>query len=143
MRRAFGLLQVLMILLFIGGLVTVTMKYVSIGPKHYADSFTREQAELFLQSATEAAILQIQAYDRSGGNCYPGGTIISSDGRFEATVTINRYYLADGSTCANAPYEAIQTGESHGMVDMTMTVTSQMGKVGHPVQLSRRSLQRP
>lgn len=144
MRRGFGLPQVLLIILFIGGIVSVTMRYSSIGAKHYADSYTREQAELFLQSATEAALLRISAYDRSGGTCMPNLTVHSSDGKFDANVTIERYYLADGTVCGGSLSQAIQTEESNGMVSMRVIVTSNTNvKILHPIRLERRSLQRP
>jgi len=145
MRHAFGLPQVLLIILFIGGIVTVTMRYASLGAQHYADSYTREQAELFLQSATEAALLRVSAYDRSGGTCMPNLTIRSSDGKFDANVTIERYYLADGSACSNVAYTPIQSEESHGMVSMRVIVTSDNtnAKILHPIRFERRSLQRP
>lgn len=146
MRSAFGLPQVLMIILFIGGIVTVTMRYASLGAQHYADSYTREQAELFLQSATEAALLRLSAYDRTDGSCMPNLTVRSSDGKFDANVTIEHYYLADGSTCNNGvAYTPIQSEESHGMVSMRIIVTSDNtnAKILHPIRLERRSLQRP
>ncbi|MBN2869498.1 MAG: hypothetical protein JXK04_00920 [Campylobacterales bacterium] len=144
MRPAFGLPQVLLIILFVGGIVTVTMRYASLGAQHYADSYTREQAELFLHSATEAALLRIGAFDRSGGECMKELTVTSSDGRLEANVTVERYYLADGSACSNLPYTPIQTEESHGMVSMRVVVaTLSHPKNLHPIRLQRRSLQRP
>lgn len=145
MRSAFGLPQALMIILVMGGIVTVTMKYASINVQHYADSYTREQAELFMQSATEAALLSIQAYDRVSNQCMSDLNITSSDSRFNAAVTVERYYLADGSVCSNTPYETIQTEESHGMVSVKIVVESNTSnpKVLHPIRLERRSLQRP
>lgn len=146
MRSAFGLPQALMIILFIGGIVTVTMKYASINAQHYADSYTREQGELFVQSATEAALLRISAYDRNAtGTCMKELNVTSSDGRFIAEVTIERYYLADGSTCLNVPYTPIQWEPSHGMVSMNVIVTTNPSnpKILHPIRLERRSLQRP
>lgn len=149
MRHGFGLPQVLLILLFIGGVVSVTMRYASLGAKHYADSYTREQAELFLQSATEAALLQISGFDRSGGDCLKSIAITSSDGRFLADVNISTYYLYQGvdnngnllGSCGRVV--SIETPESHGMIDMTITLTSIGNKVGSPIKLIRRSLQRP
>lgn len=151
MRRAFGLPQVLLIILFIGGIVSVTMRYASLGAKHYSDSYTREQAELFLQSATEAALLRIGAYDRntSTHECLKNLNVTSADGRFRAAVTVERYYLADASTCSNVATTAIQTEESHGMMSLRVVVTSTdpqadpSKKIGNPVRLERRSLQRP
>lgn len=145
MRYAFGLPQVLLIILFIGGIVSVTMRYASLGAKHYADSYTREQAELFMQSAAEATLLRISAYNRSGGGCMSDVNITSSDGRFNAVVTIERYYLADGTACNNVAYTPIQSEESHGMVSMKVVVTSDNTnpKILHPIRLEKRSLQHP
>jgi len=148
MRHAFGLPQVLLIILFIGGIVTVTMRYASLGAKHYADSYTREQAELFLQSATEAALLKISGHSRGlgGTDCLSAVNITSPDSKFQANITINKYYLSDGTSCATAGLsETIQTEESNGMIDMTVIVTSNSTntKILHPIRLERRSLQRP
>lgn len=144
MRTAFGLAQALMIILVVSGIVTLTMKYASINAQHYADSYTREQAELFMQSATEATLLRIGAYNRSDGTCMHNLNISSSDHKFDANVTIERYYLAEGN-CSNVAVELIQTEESHGMVSMKVIVESNASnpKILHPVRLTRRSLQRP
>lgn len=152
MRHAFGLPQVLMILLFIGAIATITLKYASINAQHYADSYTREQAELMLQSSIEATLLRIQGYDRSTGGCVRELNISSADHRFSANVTINRYYLYNGvdnngsilSGCS-VPVISITTPESHGMVDINVIVESNNThpKILHPVRLERRSLQRP
>ncbi|MDD4884932.1 MAG: hypothetical protein AB7U44_10165 [Sulfuricurvum sp.] len=151
MRRAFGLPQVLLIILFIGGIVTVTMRYASLGAQHYADSYTREQAELFLQSATEATLLRISGYDRQINNtCIPMISINSADGRFRADINVTRYYLYQGKDNNGSTWDcdrivSIDTPESHGMIDMTVVVTSVDNniKILHPIRLERRSLQRP
>lgn len=145
MRRAFGLPQVLLIILFIGGIVSVTMRYASLGAKHYADSYTREQAELFLQSATEAALLQISGRNRTTQGCLNDLNITSTDNRFSAQITVEKYYLADGTSCGGTLSEPIQTEESNGMVSMKVVVTSNNAnaKILHPIRLERRSLQRP
>lgn len=156
MRHGFGLPQVLLIILFIGGIVSVTMRYASMGAKHYADSYTRESAELFMQSATEAALFQISAYDRNATkDCIKTMEINSSDNRFSAAINISTYYLYNGvdnndinlTNCNRIT--SIQTPESHGMIDMRVIVTSLDPKtnptkhLGNKVQLVRRSLQRP
>ncbi len=151
MRHAFSLPQVLLIILFVGGIVTVTMRYASLGAQHYADSYTREQAELFLQSATEAALLRISVFPRNTnpGGCLKTLNVVSSDGKFNAAVTMEQYYLTDGTSCTdtsgNLFSTSIQTEESHGMVSMRVIVTSDStnAKILHPIRLERRSLQRP
>jgi hypothetical protein len=145
MRSAFGLVQALMIILVVSGIATLTMKYASINVQHYADSYTREQAELFLQSATEAAILRIGAYNRSDGTCMKELNISSSDHKFNANITIEGYYLADATSCTNVLFYPIQTEESHGMMSMNVVVETNDSnpKILHPIRLQRRSLQRP
>lgn len=145
MRTAFGLAQALMIILVISGIVTVTMKYASINAQHYADSYTREQAELFMQSATEAALLQISGHNRTTQGCLRDLNITSSDSRFIAQVTVEKYYLADGTICTGGLSVPIQSEESHGIIIMNIIVETNASnsKVLHPVRLERRSLQRP
>ncbi len=145
MRHAFGLPQALMIILLVSGIATVTMKYASINAQHYADSYTREQAELFMQSVTEATLLRISAYNRSSGGCMSDLNITSSDGKFQAAIIIERYYLSDGSTCNNVAFTPIQSEESHGMISMNIVVESNASnsKILHSIRLTRRSLQRP
>lgn len=153
MRRAFGLPQALLIILFVGGIVTVTMRYAGMGAKHYADSYTREQAELFLHSATEATLLQISGYERNAtGNdeCLSDLNITSSDGHFNAAVTVERYYMSEGE-CKDGSGNLISTpigttspfDKPATMVRIHVVVTSQGAKSAKPVRLERRSLQRP
>jgi hypothetical protein len=145
MRSAFGLVQALMIILVVSGIATLTMKYASINAQHYADSYTREQAELFLQSVTEAALLRISGQNRTTNGCLRDLNITSSDQRFTAVITIEKYYLADGTTCGGSLSDSIQTEESHGIISMNVVVETNASnpKILHPIRLQRRSLQRP
>jgi hypothetical protein len=157
MRHAFGLPQVLLIILFIGGIVSVTMRFASLGAKHYSDSYMREQAELFLQSATEAALLRISSYDRNATqDCIQEINVTlpslkDNSTLFNASITIHRYYLYNGLdnhevnlTGCNR-IASIETPESHGMIDMTVIIESNNTnpQILHPIRLERRSLQRP
>lgn len=147
MRRAFGIWQALVIILIVSGLMVVAMRYAKIGAVHTADSYTREQAELFLQSAVEIAMLQIAGHDRNSG-CLDHVRVVSKDRKFVADIAIVRYYLLRGSSdlaaCGPLGYP-IETEESHGMVMMEAVVTTDPNhpKVLHPVRIVRRSLQRP
>ncbi len=144
LRRAFGILQALIVLLLISGMMTVLLKYASIGAKHTADSYVREQADLFLRSATEHALLDISAYDRAGGSCWAGGTYTLSPGHgrlYTVTVTVERYYLK-GEHCDNVDDVAIATDESHGYVLLRLDLNATLD--GSPaVRMIRRSLQHP
>lgn len=146
-RAAFGLWQAIALILILGGIMTLAMRYAKIGVAHTADSYTREQAELFLRSAMEMALLQISAHDRSGG-CLERVRVASKDGRFAADIDITRYYLLRGSAdlaqCGSLGYP-IESEESHGMVMIEAVVTSDPSnpKIARSVRLVKRSIQRP
>ncbi len=136
------------ILLLLAGLGVLTMKYVKIKAHHYADSFIKEQAELFADSVVEATLLKIEGVDRVTEGCKTSFGFVSPDKRFEANVSVLRYYLYKGldndrkSYCFNVV--AVQTRESHGYVLLELNVTTRSGaRVQNPVRIHRRTLQRP
>lgn len=154
MRRGFNLLMALFMILILSGAAVLTMKYVSISAKHTADSYIREQAEMFARSVLEATILKIEGFDRSGGSCLSSLTFQSPDGKFNANVSISKYYLFngkdnDGSTLSSCPITSpIETPESHGYVTIEIVVTTNKSsnKIGdyiNPVRVTLRSLQHP
>ena len=146
-RRGFGIWQAIVIILIVSGLMVVAMRYARVGAVHTADSYTREQAELFMQSAIEMAMLQISGHDRSSG-CLDHLRIVSRDGKFIADIDITRYYLLKGSAdlaaCGMLGYP-IESEESHGMVMREVVVRSDPNhpKIIHPVRIVRRTLQKP
>ncbi len=149
MSAGFGLMQALMVLLIVGGLMVVAMRYARLGTVHTADSYTRERAELFLQSAQEIALLQIEGYDRAAhGGCLHTVRVTSRDGLFTADVNVTAYFLLRGSAdlalCSERGVP-VTTEESHGMVMLETVVATVPGhpRAIHPVRLVRRSLQRP
>ena len=153
MRRGVGIWQAIMIMLVVSGIMIVTLKYARIGAQHTVDTYVKEQAELFLQSAIEVAMLEISGFDRSGGECLETLRVTSPDQRFFADVNISRYYLFNGRNddgnllgLCNSQIVAVDTAESHGMVVLEVAVTSNDAHPKapeHPVRILRRSLQRP
>ena len=160
MRNGFNLLMALFMILILGGAAVLTMKYVSISARHTADSYVREQAEIFARSVLEATILKMEGFDRSSGDCLKTLSFQSPDGKFDAAVAVTRYYLYkgvdnDGSTLAsckdsggNTLVTSIQTPESHGyaMIEIVVTTNKNNEKIGdfvNPVRITLRSLQHP
>ncbi|WP_457595936.1 hypothetical protein [Hydrogenimonas sp.] len=147
MRRGFGLMEAILIVLIVGGIMAVTLRYARVAAVHTADSYARERAELFLRSATEIALLQISAHDRSGG-CLEKVAVVSRDGAFEARVRVAAYYLLQGSDdlarCGALGWP-VGTEESHGLMELETVVTTRPDGplADHPVRIVRRSLQRP
>ena len=147
MRGAFNLITAIFMILLISGLGVLTLKYVKISATHFADSFVKEQALLFRDSVIEATLLKIEGVSRKD-ECKTRFDFISADNRFEANVTILKYFLYDGKDndggayCSNVV--SIQTPESHGYVLMEVNVsTLPNARVINPVFLTYRSLQRP
>ncbi len=147
MRYGFGLWQAIMIILLVSGIMMLAMKYARVGVVHTIDSYNREQAELFMRSALEVALLEIEGHDRSSG-CLQHLRIISKDNKFIADLNITRYFLLENSDDASACGSLtvpIQTEDSHGMVMIEMVVESNSSnpKITHPIRLLRRTLQHP
>lgn len=141
MRRGFGLPQAIMIILFIGSLVLIGMKYSRVGVNHYADTYIAEQAKLLMHSSKEWALWQISGTDRSGGGCWAGGTISRTSGHFSFNITVEaeHYYRSDGITCNNVDTIAIEAPESNGMVALKITIQDSEDKI----KIINRSIQRP
>ncbi len=153
MRSGFNLLMALFIILILAGASVLTLKYTSISAKHFADSYIKEQAEIFSQSVLETTLLKIEGTDRSD-KCLTTLTLTSADGKFDADVNVTKYYLygddydnATGTDCDSVKQE-IQTEESNGyvLIEIVVQTNSSNSKIGSyvsPVRIVTRSLQRP
>ena len=148
MRKGFGLLQALLVIVMISGIMVIAMKYATVSIKQTKDLYIRESAELFLNSAIELSLLAIQGHDRSTNGCLHEVNITSSDKRFSADVNISTYFLYQGKDGNNScdRNTSIQTEDSHGMVMLEVSVET---NTTHPkngskvIKLTRRTLQRP
>ena len=163
MRNGFNLLMAIGMILILSGAAIMTLKYVSISSKHIADSYIKEQAEIFSQSVLEATILKVEGHDRNttdgvagtlDGGCIKTLDFNSSDNRFHADVTIKKYYLYNGVDndgvyhCSSQDLDGnISTSESHGYVMIETIVTDNQKnkkiKGSTPIRIVKRSLQRP
>lgn len=150
MRKAFGLVQALLVIVLLSGIMVIAMKYANVTIKQTSDMYARESVELFMDSAVELTLLAISGYDRqANGNCLETVNLISPDGRYDASVSIQNYYLLAGSTdCTLCGVRCVPVGteDSHGMVLLEMVVAT---NALHPknrdkaIRLTRRTLQRP
>ena len=150
-RGGVGLFQAIMIILLVSGMMMVVLKYASISAKHTQNSFVREQAELFLNSAIEQTLLQISDHNRSADGCLAQPNITSVTKRgitYSADINITKYYLQDGSDdlsdCATLGVAIGDgDGESHGMAlfEVEVNATNSNGVV--VTRIIRRTLQQP
>lgn len=152
MRKAFGLIQALIVIVLVSGLLVIAMKYAQITTKQTADLYVKERGELFMDEAVEMTLLAISGYDRNvSKDCLKQLKFISEDGRFDANVTISKYYLYKGldngidlTNCDRI--QTIQTEDSHGMVELQIAVETNATNPKNQdknIRLTRRTLQRP
>ena len=155
-KKGFGLWQAMMIILIISGLMVVVLKYSRIAAQHTADTYVREQLELYLNGFIEQTLLAISEHNRSVvPDCLASFSspadvpVITKKGvTYSATSTITKYYLfpdtptiTDASDCG-ALTQLIQTEETHGMVMMEIEATASVdGNITS--RILRRTLQRP
>ncbi|MDD4506048.1 MAG: hypothetical protein PHE60_06740 [Sulfurospirillaceae bacterium] len=148
MRKAFGLVQALIVIVLISGIMAIAMKYAMISVKQTGDLYARESAELFMDSAVELTLLAISGKDRTTG-WLRDMNITSQDQRYSADINIVGYYLLNTSVEYNAInplHIPIQNEESHGMVMLEVVVET---NASHPknqekhIRLTRKTLQRP
>jgi hypothetical protein len=125
------MIQVIFFMLILSGLLTIAMKYATITTKQTANLYVKEQAELFMSSAIELALLGISSHNGKLDEI----KVISDDKRFIADVNITEYYIFGDN---------LDTEESNGMIDMNIVVETNNThpKNSQPVRLTRRSLQR-
>ena len=150
MRRGFGLIQALIVIILVSGLLVVAMKYATITIKQTSDAYVKESAELFMKSAVEMSLLAISGYERNRAHgCLQEVHITSADDRFFADVNITKYYLLSGSQdCSDwgALCQSVQTEVSHGMVLLNVHVQTNPHNTKNKnktISLYMRTLQRP
>jgi len=147
LKKAFGIMTALLILVLVSFLLMLILKASSIGVKHIQQSYIKTQAEIFMQSSIENALLAIEGYDRqSANNCLKHIYFTSSDGRFEANISVLRYYCYDMSKCPNCNIAVpIQTSKSQGNVVLYAIVkTTDNPRNGNAkVKITRMTLQKP
>lgn len=148
-RKGFGLIQALIIIVLISGILIIAMRYAKISIKQTSDLYVKEAAELFVNSAVEMTLLAISGYDRATqANCLEQARFTSADGRFIADINITEYYLHRGSVdegyCDRSV--AIETEDSHGMAMLEVHVYTNPAAAKNQdknISIVRRTLQRP
>ena len=135
-----------MIILIISGLMVVVLKYSKIAAQHTADTYVREQLELYLNSAIEMTLLEISLRDKSSClNTFTPPSVTKKKVVYSANVNVAKYYLLNGisefGSCASV-IQGIESEETHGMVLIEVEALASVdGNVTS--RILRRTLQRP
>jgi hypothetical protein len=147
LRKGIGLIWALIVLLLIASLMTAVTKIAFFSVKHTSDSYMIQRAQLFMQSAIENSILAIEGFDRSDGKCLKNIHFVDEDKRFEANITILRYYIYEDEGCPSDCdiCKPIKTDFSNGYVVMDVKVASlnNAKNDNKKILLEKVTLQRP
>ncbi len=147
MKRAFGIMTALLILVLVSFLLMLVLKVSSVGVKHVSDTYLKEQAELFMHTSIENAIMAIEGYERNtSSKCLKNIYFQSSDGRFEANISVKRYYCYDMDKCPNCSVAVpIEESKSQGNVVLyTIVQTTSSPRNGDKkIRFSKVTIQKP
>ena len=148
MKKAFGIMSAIIILLLISSLLVAVMKVSFMSIKHTANSYMIQRAQLFMQSVIENSILAIEGYDRKkNSNCLRHIHFIDEDGIFNAYVDVLRYYCKDTTDCpcGSNIISPIKDKDLHGYVLLKIKVESNTSnpRVDKKIILEKVTLQRP
>ena len=147
MRRGFGIITAIIILVTVATLMTLMMSLSSSSVKTTLDLYLKEQAEILTRSATEYALLAISAHDNTV-NCIKNINInypTSVDPTHEINVTI--LYIGNAiPNCTNHILaNNIDTNESNltVIIDTVVSVNQANTGISEPIQVHRRTIQKP
>ena len=147
MRKGFGIITALIILILVAVVLSSVIRMSEFNVKHKSDSYMGERARIFMQSAIENSLMAIEGYNRkANNNCLKKLHFVDEDGRFEANVSVLRYYCYDMSDCPNCSVaEKIDTDKSHGNVVLKVVVEANRSNKRNSgfIRLERITLQRP
>ena len=147
MKKGFGIITALLILVLVSFLLMLVLKAAAIGVKHTEDTYIKTQTRLFMQSSIENAIMAIEGYERnSTSGCLKHINFTSSDGRFESNITVLRYYCYDMAKCPSCDIAVkVDSSKSQGNVLLqTITQTTDSPRNGGKlVRLEKITLQKP
>ena len=143
-RRGFGLITAIIIMMTVAVLMSLMIGLSSSTVKQTSNLFIKEQARLYLRSATEFALLAISGHNNSS-NCITDVNINFESNSYIAKVDI--WYMGNGipTGCSHIADNSVQTDDSNYTVIMDVIVEANQSKLGlnEPIKLHRRTLQKP
>jgi len=133
LKKSFAMLFAIGVIVVLGTIGMLMMKFASVGLKQTTDNYISLQAELYAKSATELAIQAIEARDFSNG-CINKMDVNAS--LYEINMTFH-YFLKDCPSDCNC--SNIVTKESNGTVLINTYVKSKVDNI----RFFRQTLQKP
>ena len=137
-RRGFGIITAIILLVLIATIAIMILSLTITSSKKATDDYLRIQAEMLARSATEFAVMRVQGFPRSGGNCLENLDINAAP--FDINVTIN--YLGTLPGCNNV-FDTVADPDLNGMLVLDVVVSTQDGVTPEPIRIHKRTLQKP
>ncbi len=148
MRRGFGLITAIIIMITVAVLMSLMIGLSSSNVKQTSNLYIKEQARLYLRSATGFALMAISGHPNNT-NCIEDIKLNfnNSSGKPAYHAKIDMWYLGNGipTTCGHILNNSIVTDDSNYTVVMDITVEADQTILGldEPIKLHRRTLQKP
>ncbi len=134
MKRGFGMIFVIMIIVILGTIGSMMMVLSASNVRQTSNDYLYTQAELYAKSATEYAMLAIDGHDFSNG-CVNKIDINTS--LFDINMTLKYFMVGCPSNC---DCTEINTKDSNGSVLISTAITS---KSDDNIRFFRQTLQKP
>ncbi len=152
MRKGFGLITAIIILVVVSTLMTLMISLSATSVKQTTDIFYKEQAELLARSAVEYGLLAISGHENNV-SCVENINITypsASTPTHEANLTM--YYIFDKVATPVVACDAnhtlatnIETNKSNltVLIDVIVSVRQDVTGISEPIVIHRRTLQKP
>ena len=146
-RKGFGLITAIIIMLTVAILMSMMIGLSTATTKQTSDIYIKEQARLYLRSATEYALMAISGHNNDT-DCIKDITLnFKNAGVTHYTAKIDLWYMGKGipSACGKVLDNTVQTDDSNYTVIMDVTVEANQTNLGltEPIKVHRRTLQKP
>ena len=146
MRNGFGLITAIMLLVIISTVGVMILSIASTSSKKATNDYLRIQAEALCRSATEFAVMRVQGFDRSSGNCLENLDIDASP--FDVNVTINYLLKGDLTGCNNEYATDVKDDDLSGVIILDVIVSEQKPTdtttwSKEQIRIHKRTIQKP
>ena len=145
-RRGFGLITAIIIMMTVAVLMSMMIGLSTATTKQTSDIYIKEQARLYLRSATEYALMAISGHNNNN-DCIKDITLkFQNGGITNYTAKVNLQYMGSGiSGCTHTIDNGVVTDDSNYTVIMDVVVEANQATLGltEPIRVHRRTLQKP
>lgn len=141
-KKAFGIISAIFILLLLSTIALMILSIQSNSIKHSVDSRMRSQAVVLAHSGIDYALMLIQGFDRSGGNCLEYIDIEAKP--FDVNISLWYMFSAGQKphNCKNCSEGAVSQ-KQNGTVIVDVVVKTQTGLNIEPVRVHKRHIGHP